>query len=121
MKIEIEESDKKYIYIVIGLIFFITLSMFQYYSNKGLSEDIKKREAENKEQKEDIKSLKATINSYEVEKGLLLNKVDSIKASEDLFKNKYYATNNKLKNILSSYNDASDDDKWDAFTNALKE
>ena len=121
MKIEFEASDKKYIYIVIGVILFIVLSMFQYYANNDLSEIIKQREVENKVQKQDIKSLETSIDIFEVEKEYLLNKVDSIEASENLFKNKYYATNKKLKSVLDAYNGSSDDDKWDAFTNSLKE
>ena len=121
MKIEFEPSDKKYIYIAIFVLIFIAISAFQYYTNKGLSEIIKQREKENKEQKDDIKSLKKTITLFEKEKEILLSKVDSFEVSENLFKNKYYATNKKLKNVLDAYNGSSDDDKWDAFTNSLKE
>ena len=46
MKIEFEASDKKYIYIVIGVILFIVLSMFQYYANNDLSEIIKQKRKE---------------------------------------------------------------------------
>jgi len=121
MKVEFEQTDKKYIYIFIALAVFIVVSFTQYKSNSLLKEDIRKRDEANKEQKSDIENLLEVVDSLEMEKTEVVKRADSIEIKEIYYKNKYYATNKKLKDIISGYAGSSDEDKWDAFTNSLHE
>jgi len=69
----------------------------------------------------DIQALELSIKLLEKEKEVLIKRADSFQSAEVIYKNKYYATNKKLKAIISSYIVSTDDAKWDAFTDSLNE
>lgn len=121
MKITFERSDRKYIYIGLFVLVFLAANGFQYFSNRDLRNDIKERDKINLKLEETNESLKDASLVIELELEAMQVKADSFQASERIYKNRYYATNKKLKQILGTYAGSSDDDKWDAFTNSLKE
>lgn len=121
MKVTFERSDRKYIYIGLFVLVFLAVSGFQYFSNKGLKNDIKDRDKINLKLEETNESLKDASLIIELELEAMQVRADSFQASERVYKNRYYATDKKLRQILSTYASSSDDDKWDAFTNSLHE
>jgi len=121
MKIQLEYTDRKWIYLTIFILIFATVSIFQYYRNKDLREAIKQDKELIKSLNKDVSTLYTQINSIEMEKAAVLKRVDSFEIQEQLYKDKYYASNQKLRKIISDYNSASSNDKWDLLTRALAE
>lgn len=119
MKVQFEKSDKKYIYIGIFIILFFGLSAFQYLSNRDLKKQIKEKKAEIMVLQNKNDGLLKSVDSLSQVKDSLLVAADSIETQETYYKNKFYATNKKLQDILNGYSGLSDDDKWDAFSRAV--
>lgn len=121
MKVIFEPEDKKYAFIIIAVLIFIGLNIFQYSNNSDLSASIAEKKRINAEQERAILSLEASAAEFKKVKEELVIKADSFQVSEEHYKYKYYATDKKLKSVLSTYSMSDDDAKWDAFTDALKE
>lgn len=119
MKVQFEKEDKKYFFIVIGLLLFIVFSAFQYYRNRDLTEEMNKKLLEVENLKKNNEGLLKSIDKLTIVKDSLSKIADSIEVKEQYYKDKYYATNKKLKDILNDYDNLDDDDKWDEFSNAI--
>ena len=121
MKIKFEPTDTKWLYITIFILIFATVSIFQYYRNKDLKEAIKQDKELIKSLNKDVSTLYSQIEFVEMEKAAVLKRADSFETQEQLYKNKYYASNKKLKKLLADYDSSSSNDKWDLLTGALAE
>jgi hypothetical protein len=110
-----------YLYLAIVALVLILLSVVHYYRTKELTTRIEARDAINLVHKTKIKELEASVESLQKEKIVVLKKADSLEIQETYYKNRYYATNKKLKELLNDYDNSSDDAKWDAFSGAIKE
>lgn len=120
MKVEFaNRSEKLLVLVIIIAISFITLTAIQSMRNKSLRDQIKKNNIIVKELEAVNLDLKEQINISETEKELIAVKIDSVEKSELYFKNKYYATNEKLKTILGAYSGSSDAAKNELFSNAI--
>lgn len=120
MKIAFENRSEKLLAIAIAVVVaFITLSLMQYSNNKLLRKQINVNNKEVKELQIVNDALTKQIEISELEKQAIEKQIDSVEKSETYFKNKYYATNEKLKIILGNYNGSSDATKNELFTTAV--
>lgn len=110
---------KLYVVAVVGILALVLLSIFQYYRNRNLRWDLKDK----KEEFDFLQSTNDELNDnvliLERERDVVNEKIDSLVQIETYYKNKYYATNKKLKNILDNYDSMSAEDRWNALTKSL--
>jgi hypothetical protein len=109
------------LYIIIGVLILFMLFIINYYRTKELNTIINGVKEQNKVLVDKVKRVETAFDSIQIIKQKALIKKDSFEIRETYFKNKYYATNNKLKKILTTYDNSSDDDKWAAFSRSLRE
>lgn len=119
MKIQVEKSDRKYLYIGIALLLFGALSAFQYLSNSDLKRLIKEKKSEVEILKNYNEGLLKSVDILTIKRDSLIKISDSIEIKENYYKNKYYATNKRLQDIIDGYDNLSNDDKWDEFTKSV--
>lgn len=119
MKLEFEKADRKYIYIGIAVLLFGALSAFQYFGNNDLKRLIKEKKAEVEILKNHNEGLLKSVDILTIKRDSLIRKTDSIEIKETYYKNKYYATNKRLQDIINGYDNLSNDDKWDEFTKSV--
>jgi peptidoglycan hydrolase CwlO-like protein len=121
MRLIIQENDRKYLYIGL-IILIICLSVsYQVRTASRHSEVIREKEKINTQQKDDIGNLEGSVEVLNTKAKKLMLEADSLQASEEKFKQNYYATDKKLKSTILSYDRSSDASKWRALSKAIRE
>lgn len=120
MEVQVNNNNK-YFFLVIVVQILLLFSVIHYYRTKELKSRIDARDAINLVQENKIKSLESAVDSLQIAKLDVLKKADSLELKETYYKNRYYATNKKLKDLLNDYDSSSDDAKWSAFTGAIED
>ena len=121
MKLIIEPKEKTYLYIgIIILIICLSIS-YQVRTASDYDDSIKEKEKINKQQKGDINNLEGSVEVLNTKAKELMLEADSLQASEERFKQHYYATDKKLKAAILSYDRSSDDSKWRSLSKAINE
>ena len=106
--------------ILIAIILFLGFTMLkQWSSTSGLRADIKERDRINEQQEVEIEDLTQSIEILKDEKQAVLKRADSFELKEKYYKTKYYVTNKKLKDVLTTYGNSTVDDKNKLFTRSL--
>lgn len=121
MRIIVGREDRKYLYVAGAVLVIIVIYMFQQRAVRDLQSSIKEKAEKNVRDNNKIKSLEGSLKTLSAEVDVLMTKADSLQASEEKYKNSYYATDKNLRAILGIYAGSSDDDKWNAFTKSLHE
>jgi GTPase involved in cell partitioning and DNA repair len=120
MKVKFANRSEKLLVIAAFIVLtLITLTAIQSTRNKSLRDTIKRNTVIVKELEAVNEDLMEQIDISETSKEIMFQKMDSVEKSETYFKNKYYATNEKLKSILGNYNSSSNATKNELFTNAV--
>ncbi len=104
---------------IIIAIILLGLVLWQWNTTGGLRTDIKDRDRINEQQEVEIKDLNQSIEILKDEKQAVLKRADSFELKEKYYKTKYYVTNKKLKDVLSTYGNSTVDDKNKLFTRSL--
>jgi peptidoglycan hydrolase CwlO-like protein len=121
MRLIIEQKEKDYLYIGL-IILIIGLSItYQVRTASDFDNSIKEKEKINTQQKGDIGNLEGSVKVLNTKAEKLMLEADSLQASEEKFKQNYYATDKKLKATILFYNKSSDDSKWRALSKAIRE
>lgn len=120
MKVKIDTDIKPiYIYIILGVAVFIFLSVLQFKRNSNLNQKLKDSQ-ENVEVLESTNEELKVNNEQLIKKGdSIIKEIDNVTEERTYYKNKYYVTNKKLKDIINNYNSLSAEDRWDEFTKSL--
>ncbi len=106
--------------ILIAIILFLGFTTLkQWSSTSGLRADIKKRDRINEQQEVEIEDLTQSIEILKDEKQAVLKRADSFELKEQYYKTRYYVTNKKLKDVLTTYGNSTVDDKNKLFTRSL--